>query len=208
MPRNPVDYSKSLIYKVEHLDKPELVYVGSTTNFVKRKASHKNGCNNEKNESYNCKKYVMMRENGGWECFKMVVIKEYPCKTKTELEIEEEKCRKELQSNLNSYRCHITKEEKIEQQREITKKYYEENRDEILKKKKEYDIKNRDENLKKKKEYRLKNPEKDKKYREENRDKILEKTKVKINCDCGSKFRIDGKKEHEKSVKHQLFIKT
>ena len=52
MPRTPTDYSKSVIYKIEHIDKPELLYVGSTTNFTNRKSEHKTACNNEKNEQY------------------------------------------------------------------------------------------------------------------------------------------------------------
>ena len=47
MPRTPIDYSKSVIYKIQHLEKDELVYVGSTTNFVKRKNKHKSCCKNE-----------------------------------------------------------------------------------------------------------------------------------------------------------------
>ena len=37
MPKTPIDYSKSVIYKIEHIEKPELVYVGSTTDLTKRK---------------------------------------------------------------------------------------------------------------------------------------------------------------------------
>jgi predicted GIY-YIG superfamily endonuclease len=46
MPKLPVDYSRIVIYKIEHIENPELVYVGSTTDFSKRKYQHKNNCNN------------------------------------------------------------------------------------------------------------------------------------------------------------------
>ena len=41
------DYSKTLIYKLINYDCPYLVYVGSTTSFVKRKQLHKSRCTNE-----------------------------------------------------------------------------------------------------------------------------------------------------------------
>jgi len=122
----------------------------------------------------------MIRENGGWESFKMVVIKEYPCNTKIELQIEEEKCRKELQANLNDKRCHRTEEERTlcnneykkankEKSKEYNKVYYEENKEKISKKK-------------------------------------AESRKEKMTCACGSTFRCADKARHEKSEKHQSFI--
>ena len=75
MPRKEIDYSKAVIYKIQHQDKPELLYVGSTTDFPKRKSSHKQRTNNVMDERYNLKVYQMIRENGGWECFKIIIIK-------------------------------------------------------------------------------------------------------------------------------------
>jgi predicted GIY-YIG superfamily endonuclease len=50
MPKKVIDYSNCCIYKIEHIDKDDLVYVGHTTNFTKRKYQHKQCCNNEKNK--------------------------------------------------------------------------------------------------------------------------------------------------------------
>ena len=49
MPRTPIDYSKTLIYKLVHKEDydNENIYIGSTTDFVKRKNSHKSCCNSE-----------------------------------------------------------------------------------------------------------------------------------------------------------------
>jgi hypothetical protein len=41
----------------------------------------------------------MIRDNGNWESFKIMIIKEFPCNNKIELIIEEEKHRKELKSS-------------------------------------------------------------------------------------------------------------
>ena len=85
MPKIPIDYQKSVIYKIQHVDKPELLYVGSTTNFAKRKQQHKDSCNNSNDNGYNLHVYQMIRDNGDWKSFKIIIIKEYPCNTKTEL---------------------------------------------------------------------------------------------------------------------------
>ena len=55
-------------------------------------------------------KYTTMRANGGWDAFRMVVVKLHPCNSKRELDIEEERYRVELQASLNSIRCYITDE--------------------------------------------------------------------------------------------------
>ena len=41
MPKTPIDYSKCCIYKIEHIENDNLVYVGHTTNWDKRKTAHK-----------------------------------------------------------------------------------------------------------------------------------------------------------------------
>ena len=47
-----IDYSKSVIYKIEHVDNPELLYVGSTTDFIRRKSQHKNTCINSNSKEF------------------------------------------------------------------------------------------------------------------------------------------------------------
>ena len=51
MPRTCKDYTKSVVYRIvqNHIT----LYIGSTTNFVKRKANHKSDCNNEKKKNIN-----------------------------------------------------------------------------------------------------------------------------------------------------------
>ena len=67
MPKIPMDYSNTIFYKIYCID-PSIneLYIGHTTNFVQRKHAHKQGCNNVKNASYNCKLYQAMRENSGF----------------------------------------------------------------------------------------------------------------------------------------------
>jgi hypothetical protein len=65
-----VNYSKGNIYKLCCNDSIiKDIYVGSATNFSRRKSGHKSYCNNPNNIKYNYHVYKFIRENGGWcEC--------------------------------------------------------------------------------------------------------------------------------------------
>jgi len=193
MPRTPTDYSKSVIYKIEHLEKPELVYVGSTTNFIRRKSEHKTTCNNKKNEQYNQKLYTMIRCNGGFESFKIMIICEFPCNNKTELVIEEEKYRKELQASLNSVKAYRTIDEKKENDKLCDIKYKKNHKPKIKDYNQEYYTNNKD-----------KYQEFNKKHYELNKEFLKEK----ITCECGSIIARHCKKDHEKRIKHCQFIQS
>ena len=85
------DYSKTVIYKIQHREKPELLYVGCTTNFNARKNQHRSRCTNVGDKEHNHYKYQMIRENGGWDKFDMIPVKQISCETKLQAHIEEEK---------------------------------------------------------------------------------------------------------------------
>ena len=102
MPKTPMDYSKCCIYKIEHVDDDTLVYVGHTTNFDKRKTQHKINCKNDNNKHYNLKVYQMIRQNGGWEMFKMIEVEKYPCADRREAERRENEVMKELRASMNT----------------------------------------------------------------------------------------------------------
>jgi hypothetical protein len=85
MPRNPIDYSKTIFYKIVCKDITITdLYVGSTTDFKARKGNHKSKCNNVTEPTYNFKVYQFMRENGGWENWDMVMIHRQSCVDKLE----------------------------------------------------------------------------------------------------------------------------
>ena len=96
------DYKNTVIYKIQHREKPELLYVGCTTNFNARKNQHKSRCTNVGDKEHNHYKYQMIRENGGWDKFDMIPVKQISCETKLQAHIEEEKTRQELKANLNT----------------------------------------------------------------------------------------------------------
>ena len=95
------DYSKCVIYTIRT---GEGLYVGSTCNFVNRKRSHKSNINNEARRGYNNKLYTTIRDNdGAWD---MQPHSQFPCNSKTEMNIQEEKVRIELKADLNMYSCY------------------------------------------------------------------------------------------------------
>jgi hypothetical protein len=130
--------------------------------------------------SYNLKVYQMIRDNGGWMQFKMIIIKEFPCNTKIELLIEEDKMMRELNSNLNNYRAHQTEDERKEYVRHYKKEYFFNNKE--------------------------KEKEKAKEYRLNNKEKIKEQRQTKFICECGSYCCIENKVRHLNSLKHKQYL--
>jgi predicted GIY-YIG superfamily endonuclease len=75
--------------------------VGYTTDFKQRKADHLKKSNDEENRNFNSKLYTMIRENGGFEMFKMIEVEKYPCNDRREAEKREEELMKELKASMN-----------------------------------------------------------------------------------------------------------
>jgi hypothetical protein len=185
MPKTAMNYSKCCIYKIEHIENESLVYVGHTTNFNKRKGQHKSICMNENVRAFNFKLYQMIRDNGGWDRFKMIEVEKYPCKDKREAERREDEVMKELKASMNTYKSFTTEEYKKEYKKEYHKEYFETNKERLQEYKKEYN----------------------KKYREDNKEIITKKLKEKITCKCGCVVTTQNIKRHERNKKHINLIK-
>ena len=208
MPKLPMDYSKTIIYKKEHIENDNLVYVGHTTNWDKRKCLHKNRCNNEKNKWNNLKLYQMIRENGGWEFFKMIEVEKYPCNDKREAERRECEVMKELKAIMNTYKSYVSEEEIKVRDIKKAKEYYQENKSKIEKYKKEYSIKHKDEIKKYKNEWYEKNKEKVIKKVNEKYEKNKEKLNEKLVCECGCEVIKQYLKRHQSTKKHIDLMKN
>ncbi len=92
------DYFKSIIYTIRTRD---CIYVGSTTDFRRRKWQHKSRIktNNSK------KLYKTIRDNDyEWD---MKPYKQFPCESKIQLIIEEERVRRELKADINQRKCFL-----------------------------------------------------------------------------------------------------
>jgi gas vesicle protein len=147
MPKTPMNYSKCCIYKIEHIENESLVYVGHTTNFNKRKGEHKSNCKNENRKAFNFKLYQMLRDNGGWDRFKMIEVEKYPCKDKREAGRREDEIMTELKASINSHRASRTQNQYYEDNKgrnqEYMKQYREDNKEKIQEYTKEYNDANK-----------------------------------------------------------------
>jgi hypothetical protein len=217
MPKVPMDYSKCCIYKIEHVDNESLVYVGHTTNFDKRKTKHKSSCYNENVKQYNLKVYQMIRENGGWDMFKMIEVEKYPCNDRREAERRENEVMKELKASMNTNKSFRTEEEITEYKKEKSKEYYEENKEKIQERVKKYSENNKPKIQEKNKEYyetnKPKIQEQKKEHYEENIERIKEQRKKyheankakineKVKCECGRLVMNRHLKEHRETKTH------
>jgi hypothetical protein len=184
MPRTPINYSKCCIYKIEHIENKNLLYVGHTTNYEKRKCEHKSSSKNEKSRGYNSNLYQLIRENGGWEMFKMIELEKYSCNDKREAEKRENEMMKELKATMNSNNSFVIIEDmkehnKIyyENKKEAVKEYAIENKEKIKERKKIYYQTYKKHLKEKQKRYYDLNKEKNKEYYEKNKEDLLEKNK-------------------------------
>ena len=126
MPKDIIDYTNTIIYKIYCKDENITdVYIGHTTNFIQRKYSHKIACNSNNN---NLKIYNIIRNNGGWDNWDMIQIAKYNCNDLTEARIKEQEHYNLYKSTLNScppyvdknkYFCKICKIQSISQKEYI-----------------------------------------------------------------------------------------
>ena len=150
MPRQAIDYFETVMYKIVCMDlKIKDCYVGSTTDFRKRKNDHKTSC-----KTKNFKLYQFINSNGGWDNWDMIEIEKFPCMDSNEKRRRERYWMEELKAELNMRNSIISKDEVIEN----VKTNHFKNKEKIKDYQKEYKKKNEE----KLKEYQ-------KKYREEHK---------------------------------------
>ncbi len=194
------DYSQGKIYKLFSVSNEDLIYYGSTTTTLnKRLTKHISDYKNDR--GCTSKKVIAAGD------YKMELIENYPCNSKTELERREgeytkaNKCvneviagrtYKEYCKDNKEYIKKLNKdwrENNKEYRKEYTKKYYEDNKE--------------------------KEAEKDKKYRENNKEKVAERkkkwynqfNKEKVTCECGCVVTKSSLIRHKKTNKHLELIK-
>ena len=179
-----IDYSNTIIYKIVCNDlNIKDVYVGHTTNFTKRKQSHKKRCTDENNDKYHYKVYQTIREYGGWDNWIMVEIEKYPCNDMNEATKQERYWYEQLNAKLNMtcpYResKNEARQAYAEKHHDRIKEKYEQIK-EMLNEKRREKYKEQDNTilLKKSRKYYEDNKEKIVEKRIENREEILAKRK-------------------------------
>jgi len=140
MPKLPIDHSNTIIYKLVHNEDYDNVniYIGSTTDFIRRKNKHKSCCNCVTNRDHNDKKYQYIRGNGGWEEWNMIEVEKFSCNDKREAEAREEYWRCHFNSQLNTKRAYRTVEQRKQYDIEYQKQFYLDNRGKKLEYQKTY----------------------------------------------------------------------
>ena len=157
MPRQIIDYLKNVIYKIvcNDLNITEC-YVGHTTEFIKRKSSHKSTCNNENSIGHKYNVYQFIRENGGWNNWSMIEIEKYPCNDNNEASTRERFWLETLKATLNNNIPSRTVQEYKKEYDLTNKEKIKEYRDTRTEKNKLYAINNKDKTKEYKKQYYLK----------------------------------------------------
>ena len=210
MPKNQIDYSNTVIYKLCCKD-PSItdIYVGHTTNFSQRKHNHKTNCCNESASNHHLYVYYYIRTNGGWENWSMIPIEQFSCSNSNEALIRERYWIELLKPTLNAIYPYTTYEEK-EVQKQI---WYNNNKEDILQKAKQNYQENKEQKIEYQKEYAEENKDKIKsyqdEYREKNKEKLAEQKKIyrehhKEEAKEKQKLWREANKEKLKEVKSQI----
>ena len=101
MPRENIDYSKTIIYKIVCKDiNIKDCYVGSTTDFIRRKSEHKKHVNKDTVKSYYYI-YDFIKNNEGWDNWEMIEIEKYNASDKLDSLKRERFWLEELKATLN-----------------------------------------------------------------------------------------------------------
>ena len=209
MPRQKIDYSSTHFYKIvcKDLDIRDF-YIGHTTDFTTRKNRHKPVCNNPNSRNHNIPLYEFIRDHLGWDNFEMVLIETNCLNNSLEATRRERELIEELKPSLNILIPFRTESEK----KEINQQWFNDNKDWIKKYKHNWHSENRDRICSEKKAKYQQNKDeiiaKHKQYYQNNIEELRNTRNRKCNCDCGVIYTYANKSRHERSNKHQEYLKT
>ena len=185
-----VNYKQGKIYKIE-CNVTGLIYIGST---CKKKLS---GRMTEHRSSYKKylngkKKYYSVFKTMENKDYDIILIEDYPCKSKDQLFARERYYTNEIECvNIRKNQGRCLELGKKEYDKERQKEYREKNVDKIKDYHKEYNKENAG---------RIKI--KYKEYRDKNEDKRYEK----FTCPCGGKYCYSSRSRHLKTKKHLKYL--
>jgi len=208
-------YQRGKIYKIIS-DEANLTYIGSSCEkyLSNRLAHHKT--NYKRYFDGKKEKYTSSYEVLKYPDCKIILIENYPCNDKYELEARERyyiennecvniiiptrSCEEYLEST-KEYQVERRKEyykNNREKQLERSRKYKEENKDKVD----EYKEKNRDKMNEYAKQYRSDNKEKISQYHKDHYKEIKEKRNQRVICECGIEISKGALNTHKKSKSH------
>jgi hypothetical protein len=193
------NYQESKIYKIINTELPNLIYYGSTTLKLKYRLSSHN-CDSKR---YNISSKIMF--SVGYP--EIILLEEYPCETKEELEARE---RVWIEGNecVNNNIPGRTDKEYYEDNKEKIKQYYQDNKEKFNEKNKQYRQDNKEKILENQKQHYQDNKKEMLEYRKQNYQDNKEKLNEKFDCVCGGKYTHQNKPLHTKTKKHIKFISS
>jgi hypothetical protein len=169
MPRKEINYSNTMMYKIVSNDlNMRDCYVGSTTEFTKRKWNHKSDCTNANSKKHNLKVYKFIRDNGDWDNWSMLLIEMFPCTNHLEYWCEH------LNATLNSVVPSRSQKEYTVDHKEQIKQYNVDHKEHITEQQKQY----REEHKEQSKQYREANREQFKQYHEDHKEQYKQYCKT------------------------------
>jgi hypothetical protein len=198
MPRNPINYQNTIIYKLVCKDLNILdVYVGHTTDFKRRKSEHKKRCNGSYDKTCNLKVYQSIRDNGGMDNWEMVEIEKFPCKDSNEAIKQERYWYENLNASLNTQKPNRTMQEYCKEWEEL-------NKEKRKLQHKVWEQLNKDKRNEQQSNIRKIRYATDENYKL----KVQNKNKEKYICACGANICKTGKTRHEKTPNHLKYLES
>jgi len=129
---------------IQHKTNPSLIYIGNTDDIDKKICKHRSECYNENHKPYNYKLNKIIRENGGWDAFKVQIIDAVITEDRIPLLEFTQYYMDKFQSvkSMNTYNAIISKQNEKENQKQYhaqyNSQYYKENAEHIKQVKAEY----------------------------------------------------------------------
>jgi len=182
MPKLPMNYDNAVIYKIVCNDLTITdCYVGSTTNFTKRKNSHKFNCKTQPQSVYE-----FIRQNGDWDNWEMVLVEEFPTTSKLLLEQRERYWFETLNATLNNNNPSRTvfeyRQNHKEQMAKYQQQYQQDHKEQIIEYTKQYNQDHREHILKRQTQYnqdhKAEIAEYRQQYNQDHKAEIMEKQRI------------------------------
>lgn len=180
-------YNHSYVYKIICNDTEVTdCYIGSTVSPDKRNYQHKHNCKNYKDaKKHNYKVYRFIREHGGWDNWKLLILEQANLNTLTELcQLEKKHYENEPNPSLNNNHPGLTTNESSRLWAKKNPDYQQ--------------------------QYQELNKEKltlyGKNYSKNNREKINKRLAVKKTCNCGSVVSHGNMNKHIRTNKHLKYL--
>jgi hypothetical protein len=193
------NYQNGKIYSIRSHSRPDLVYVGSTTQpLSKRFGEHKTP-----NSKIKSSKQITDLGDAYIE-----LIENYSCNSKEELLKREGEIIRSMDCVNKAIAGRTPKEwreDNIETIKEKIKQYHQDNADKIKEQTKQYRQDNIDSIKKRDKQYKKENADTIKQYKKQYYQDNIDKLKQKLECDCGGEYIYKNKSQHFKSKKHKLY---